>query len=178
MNGHNNIHSQLTKSLERILEDAYLSGELKLSGRKLREFPKPVKYDLSDTVVAVHSSCSKWQNASIGDRCSRVRSSVSTLRIRGTIAPVTLSPLISPFTFHRIECCIVTDPHRRLDDFAPSRVAVFICISYANISYPRYLYHTAAEGFKKGNVFTVMIEPRFPIRISEKQGPSLGNGLL
>ncbi|XP_052747218.1 leucine-rich repeat and calponin homology domain-containing protein isoform X2 [Bicyclus anynana] len=52
MNGHSNIHSQLTKSLERILEDAYLSGELKLSGRKLREFPKPVKYDLSDTVVA------------------------------------------------------------------------------------------------------------------------------
>ncbi|XP_053616361.1 leucine-rich repeat and calponin homology domain-containing protein isoform X3 [Plodia interpunctella] len=52
MNGHNNIHSQLTKSLERILEDAYLSGELKLSGRKLREFPKPVKYDLSDTVIA------------------------------------------------------------------------------------------------------------------------------
>lgn len=56
MNGHNNIHSQLTKSLERILEDAYLSGELKLSGRKLREFPKPVKYDLSDTVVAGKSS--------------------------------------------------------------------------------------------------------------------------
>lgn len=52
MNGHNNIHSQLTKSLERILEDAYLSGELKLSGRKLKEFPKPVKFDLSDTVVA------------------------------------------------------------------------------------------------------------------------------
>ncbi|KPJ11866.1 Leucine-rich repeat and calponin-likey domain-containing protein 3 [Papilio machaon] len=52
MNGHNNIHSQLTKSLERILEDAYLSGELKLSGRKLREFPKPVKFDLSDTVLA------------------------------------------------------------------------------------------------------------------------------
>ncbi|KAM3962750.1 LOW QUALITY PROTEIN: leucine-rich-repeats and calponin homology domain protein [Aphomia sociella] len=52
MNGHNNIHSQLTKSLERILEDAYLSGELKLSGRKLRDFPKPVKFDLSDTVVA------------------------------------------------------------------------------------------------------------------------------
>lgn len=52
MNGHNNIHSQLTKSLERILEDAFLSGELKLSGRKLKEFPKPVKFDLSDTVVA------------------------------------------------------------------------------------------------------------------------------
>lgn len=62
MNGHSNIHSQLTKSLERILEDAYLSGELKLSGRKLREFPKPVKYDLSDTVVAgklkfINKSC-------------------------------------------------------------------------------------------------------------------------
>lgn len=56
MNGHNNIHSQLTKSLERILEDAYLSGELKLSGRKLRDFPKPVKYDLSDTVVAGKSA--------------------------------------------------------------------------------------------------------------------------
>ncbi|XP_038211023.1 leucine-rich repeat and calponin homology domain-containing protein isoform X2 [Zerene cesonia] len=52
MNGHNNIHSQLSKSLERILEDACLSGELKLSGRKLREFPKPVKFDLSDTVIA------------------------------------------------------------------------------------------------------------------------------
>lgn len=52
MNGHSNIHSQLTKSLERILEDAHLSGELKLSGRKLREFPKPVKFDLSDTVLA------------------------------------------------------------------------------------------------------------------------------
>lgn len=52
MNGHINIHNQLTKSLERILEDAYLSGELKLSGRKLREFPKPVKFDLSDTVIA------------------------------------------------------------------------------------------------------------------------------
>ncbi|KAI8427527.1 hypothetical protein MSG28_002053 [Choristoneura fumiferana] len=56
MNGQSNIHSQLTKSLERILEDAYLSGELKLSGRKLREFPKPVKFDLSDTVVADRSA--------------------------------------------------------------------------------------------------------------------------
>lgn len=56
MNGHSNIHSQLTKSLERILEDAYLSGELKLSGRKLKEFPKPVKFDLCDTVVAGKSN--------------------------------------------------------------------------------------------------------------------------
>lgn len=52
MNGHNNIHNQLTKSLERIIEDAFLSGELKLSGRKLKDFPKPVKFDLTDTVIA------------------------------------------------------------------------------------------------------------------------------
>lgn len=51
MNGH--LQNQLTKSLERILEEAHLSGELKLSGRKLKDFPKTGrKYDLSDTVVA------------------------------------------------------------------------------------------------------------------------------
>lgn len=51
MNGH--IQNQLTKSLERILEEAHLSGELKLSGRKLKDFPKTGgKYDLSDTVIA------------------------------------------------------------------------------------------------------------------------------
>lgn len=51
MSGH--IQNQLTRSLERILEDAHLSGELKLSGRKLKEFPKASsKYNLSDTVTA------------------------------------------------------------------------------------------------------------------------------
>lgn len=51
MSGH--IQSQLTRSLERILEDAHLSGELKLSGRKLKEFPKAcTKFNLSDTVIA------------------------------------------------------------------------------------------------------------------------------
>lgn len=45
--------SQLTRSLERILEDAHMSGELKLSGRKLKDFPKAAgKYNLSDTVIA------------------------------------------------------------------------------------------------------------------------------
>lgn len=45
--------NQLTRSLERILEDAHLSGELKLSGRKLRDFPKAAgKYNLNDTVIA------------------------------------------------------------------------------------------------------------------------------
>ncbi|XP_076356296.1 leucine-rich repeat and calponin homology domain-containing protein 1-like isoform X1 [Tachypleus tridentatus] len=44
---------QLTKTLERVLEDAQLTGELKLCGRKLKEFPKNAqKYDLSDTVLA------------------------------------------------------------------------------------------------------------------------------
>lgn len=49
-------HYQLlnhTRSLEKILEEAHLSGELKLSGRKLKEFPRTGgKYDLSDTVNA------------------------------------------------------------------------------------------------------------------------------
>ncbi|XP_017777908.1 PREDICTED: leucine-rich repeat and calponin homology domain-containing protein 3 isoform X2 [Nicrophorus vespilloides] len=49
LSGH--IQNQLTKSLERILEDANQSGELKLSNRKLKDFPK-VKYNLSDTVIA------------------------------------------------------------------------------------------------------------------------------
>lgn len=45
--------SQLSRSLERILEDAHVSGELKLSGRKLRDFPKAAgKYNLNDTTIA------------------------------------------------------------------------------------------------------------------------------
>ncbi|CAN7997634.1 unnamed protein product [Ixodes hexagonus] len=45
--------SQLTRTLERLLEDAQLTGELKLNGRKLKEFPKcTAKYDLRDTVHA------------------------------------------------------------------------------------------------------------------------------
>jgi hypothetical protein len=55
MSGH--IQKQLTRSLERILEEAHLSGELKLSGRKLKDFPKVgkagvTKYNLQDTVIA------------------------------------------------------------------------------------------------------------------------------
>ncbi|KYN08855.1 Leucine-rich repeat and calponin homology domain-containing protein 3 [Trachymyrmex cornetzi] len=51
------IQKQLTRSLERILEEAHLSGELKLSGRKLKDFPKvgkagAAKYNLQDTVIA------------------------------------------------------------------------------------------------------------------------------
>ncbi|XP_023311046.1 leucine-rich repeat and calponin homology domain-containing protein 1 isoform X2 [Anoplophora glabripennis] len=51
INGH--IQNQLTRSLERILEEASQSGELKLSNRKLKDFPKTSeKYNLSDTVIA------------------------------------------------------------------------------------------------------------------------------
>ncbi|PNF42804.1 hypothetical protein B7P43_G13605 [Cryptotermes secundus] len=51
MSGH--LQSQLTRSLERLLEEAHLSGELKLTGRKLKDFPNAgEKYNLSDTVIA------------------------------------------------------------------------------------------------------------------------------
>jgi hypothetical protein len=51
MSGH--LQTQLTRSLERLLEEAYLSGELKLTGRKLKDFPNVGdKYNLSDTVIA------------------------------------------------------------------------------------------------------------------------------
>lgn len=49
-------HHQLTRSLERILEEACLSGELVLTNRKLKDFPKcGSKYDLTDTVIAGES---------------------------------------------------------------------------------------------------------------------------
>lgn len=47
------LQNQLTRSLERILEEANQSGELKLSNRKLKDFPQGgSKYNLSDTVIA------------------------------------------------------------------------------------------------------------------------------
>lgn len=47
------LSNQLTRSLERILEEASSSSELKLSGRKLKDFPKAAgKYKLCDTVFA------------------------------------------------------------------------------------------------------------------------------
>lgn len=39
--------------IPKVFEEANLSGELKLSGRKLKDFPKTAaKYNLSDTVIA------------------------------------------------------------------------------------------------------------------------------
>lgn len=56
------LQSQLTRSLERLLEEAHVSGELKLSGRKLRDFPRTGgKYDLSDTVIADLSKNRFWE---------------------------------------------------------------------------------------------------------------------
>ncbi|XP_042225081.1 LOW QUALITY PROTEIN: leucine-rich repeat and calponin homology domain-containing protein-like [Homarus americanus] len=48
-----NSPCNLSRSLDRILSDAQATCELKLSGRKLKEYPKgAAKYNLSDTVVA------------------------------------------------------------------------------------------------------------------------------
>lgn len=56
------LQTQLTRSLERILEEAHLSGELRLSGRKLKDFPRTGgKYDLSDTVIADLSKNRFWE---------------------------------------------------------------------------------------------------------------------
>jgi hypothetical protein len=44
------IH-QLSRSLERALDEATYTGELVLTGRKLREFPN-CQCDLSDTISA------------------------------------------------------------------------------------------------------------------------------
>jgi hypothetical protein len=44
------IH-QLSRSLERALDEATYTGELVLTGRKLREFPN-FQCDLSDTISA------------------------------------------------------------------------------------------------------------------------------
>lgn len=39
--------------MPKVFEEANLSGELRLSGRKLKDFPKAAaKYNLSDTVIA------------------------------------------------------------------------------------------------------------------------------
>lgn len=45
--------TSITKPLERVFEDAQHTGEIQLSCRKLREYPKKAaKYDLVDTITA------------------------------------------------------------------------------------------------------------------------------
>lgn len=49
---HNNVMN-LTRSLEKILDECSASGELRLQNRKLKDFPKYYgKFNLSDTVFA------------------------------------------------------------------------------------------------------------------------------
>lgn len=49
----NNNVMNLTKSLEKILDEASISGELQLQNRKLKDLPKLYgKFNLSDTVFA------------------------------------------------------------------------------------------------------------------------------
>lgn len=46
-------NANLSRNLERIFEDCARSGELKLSNRKLKEFPKTYgKFNLGDTTFA------------------------------------------------------------------------------------------------------------------------------
>lgn len=58
MAGVGGLHSgatsgNLSRTLDRVLEESVLTGEILLSGRKLKEFPKSAsKYNLSDTVIA------------------------------------------------------------------------------------------------------------------------------
>lgn len=49
---HTNVMN-LTRSLEKILDECSASGELKLANRKLKDFPKYYgKFNLTDTVFA------------------------------------------------------------------------------------------------------------------------------
>lgn len=46
-------HKNMAGLMPKVFEEANLSGELRLSGRKLKDFPKTAaKYNLSDTVIA------------------------------------------------------------------------------------------------------------------------------
>ena len=48
-----NPSTGLSRTLDRVLEESELTGELLLSGRKIKEYPKNAsKYNLSDTVIA------------------------------------------------------------------------------------------------------------------------------
>jgi hypothetical protein len=58
----NNSNMNLTRSLEKILDECSASGELKLSGRKLKDFPRiNGKFNLTDTVFAGKERI-KWHN--------------------------------------------------------------------------------------------------------------------
>ena len=59
--------SNLSKTLDRAFEESVLTGELLLSGRKIKEYPKSAyKHNLSDTVIAGKSFPSFYFIATIG----------------------------------------------------------------------------------------------------------------
>jgi hypothetical protein len=57
LNNNSNVMN-LTRSLEKILDECSISGELVLANRKLKDFPKYYgKYNLTDTVFAGKNNC-------------------------------------------------------------------------------------------------------------------------
>lgn len=72
MAGRGGVHSAsspscVSRSLDRILSDAQDTCELKLSGRKLKDYPKAAaKYNLSDTVLAGKSRSTAATHRNIG----------------------------------------------------------------------------------------------------------------
>lgn len=53
--------SPLNRNLERLLEEAQVSGELRIASRRLREFPKVAnKYNLNDTVYGGKGVCCQF----------------------------------------------------------------------------------------------------------------------
>jgi len=105
MSGH--IQKQLTRSLERILEEAHLSGELKLSGRKLKDFPKvgktgAAKYNLQDTVIAGESFGESCERCSENDFPATREAGGGGRQVRPAALSVLLSPaFLAPLSLHR-----------------------------------------------------------------------------
>lgn len=64
-------NQQFSRSLDRILEEAFLSGELLLTGRKLKDFPKTSahagQFNLEDTVFAGNFTEKTEKNLPDGD---------------------------------------------------------------------------------------------------------------
>lgn len=73
---HNNGGMNLTRSLEKILDECSASGELQLANRKLKDFPKYYgKFNLTDTVFAGESrSLRKERRMTLRDRSENILS--------------------------------------------------------------------------------------------------------
>lgn len=74
---------QLARSLERILEEAHYSGELILTNRKLKDFPKTgTKYNLNDTVIAGKSFRSSFLFKNLKKRRMKIGRQLSSIFVR------------------------------------------------------------------------------------------------